>query len=222
MRKLGFAFVMLGLGLVAYFYAGDVSQRQDSAINDTGKESSAMDSRMASDNRGAPSVLIDASSLEADDGANAETSEIFRSITPELRARYELVVRDRFFRNGEPHLYRQHDIVEIDTEALKQQLEGSLSDDGQVSNSVTIPLLGGAEVKIAVDKWTNSDLGVAAAFGHAVDVDNTASHVEFYFSDNGRLEASLVLGNDAYIVSDVGDYTYYMIMQMDTFQGEVD
>lgn len=218
MRKWALVFVALGLGLVVYLFIDGEVVRQDSAISDSGEELSGLESNLAPDDLGTAPDLIDASSVAADDDAHTATSEIFRSITPELRARYEIVVRDKFFRNGDPHLYRQHDIVEIDTEALQQELEGSSNLYGDSPHPVTIPLLSGIEVEILIDGWKDTGLGVVAAFGRVVGADDFTSDVSFYFGDDGRLEASIVIGDHGYIITDVGDHAYYMVMELDTPQ----
>ena len=77
-------------------------------------------------------------------------------------------------------------------------------------------------IELKVENWIDKGRGLASAYGFSDPINPLTSGYEIHISDNGRLDASIKYANESFIVSDVGDHVYYVVMQIEQRMGAID
>ena len=150
----------------------------------------------------------------------------FGLVSDDVVGQVEPRMRERFFDGGAPEEYRRHRVLRIDTESLRNQLLTQYNQRTEFGSggieSVVIPMFDDFSVPIEIHSWMESDLGVASAFGRVLLDGAGYDSAQFHFTSNGRLDSSIVLRDASFIIAEVGNNVYYMVMEIETIDSLID
>jgi len=211
---------VLGFGFVLLLNMG--ADGTESGVGPGTKASPSFDASGFTTNDSGHAVIKEKIHTETDDDLDRTwlVNNAFRSVSQNVLTRIQPSIDEKFFDEGAPHSYERHRVVEIDTAALRDQLKNSLLNDthSRSTEMLSIPLFADYVVRIKVTDWIDSGMGVESAYGH-VDTGRFApDSLQLHISDTGRLEASLIADDDGFVISQITDDQYYIVMQLRSYR----
>jgi hypothetical protein len=141
----------------------------------------------------------------------------FKDIDEITSQRIQPYVDEKYFAQGNPQLYRRHRLVEIDVEAFRAQLLDAVTaaDVGDKATPISVPLFEDYVITIVLDRWQKGNFGVEGAYANITGPNFATDTASFYFKDGGKMDAAVDARDGSFLIAQVSNGPYYIVMSFD-------